>query len=134
MIPWNSLAFFVSGGVWSPVRVHFTQLPVAFNFIMFFLTFVVCPLTFPPISEADSSPAPPHPNSSPTSPKTIKIRVSFYNSHSKTKKRDNSTESSRLVSLLNVFPMGRIMGPSWVSGITSSYHGVGGIWMTLEVG
>ena len=48
----------------------------------------------------------------PPSPKTIKIRISFYNSHSKTKKRDNSTESSRLVSLLNVFPVGRMMRPS----------------------
>ena len=35
----------------------------------------------------------------------------------KTKKRDNSTESSRLVSLLSVFPTGRMMGPSMVSGI-----------------
>jgi len=53
--------------------------------------------------------------------------MSFYNSHSKTKKRDNSTESSRLVSLLNVFPMGRMMGPFGVSGMSLSYHGVGGI-------
>ena len=42
-------------------------------------------------------------------------------------KRDNSTESSRWVSLLNVFPMGRMMGPYRVSGISLSYHGAGGI-------
>ena len=45
-----------------------------------------------------------------------------------TKKRDNSTESSRLVSLLNEFQVGRMMRPSGVSGIILSYHREWGEW------
>ena len=50
-----------------------------------------------------------------------------WNTLSNETKRDDSVELSRWVSLLNVFPMGRMMGPFGVSGMSLSYHGAGGI-------